>query len=132
MEPGLQAPISRSGGLARTPQGGIARPEFPWWLAIAVAAALLVAALIAASELYAQVFTVVAKGIGVTVFVTLAAYGLASAIGLVVALMALSGSTILRQAARLYVEIIRGVRSVERNQDRRRAKTEPAPLRRAN
>jgi len=109
VEPGLQAPISRSGGLARTPQGGIARPEFPWWLAIAVAAALLVAALIAASELYAQVFTVVAKGIGVTVFVTLAAYGLASAIGLVVALMALSGSTILRQAARLYVEIIRGV-----------------------
>jgi GTP pyrophosphokinase len=30
------------------------------------------------------------------------------------------------------IEIIRGVRSVERNQDRRRSKTEPAPLRRAN
>ena len=30
------------------------------------------------------------------------------------------------------IEIIRGVRSVERNQDRRRAKTEPAPLRHAN
>ncbi len=30
------------------------------------------------------------------------------------------------------IEIIRGVRSVERNQDRRRAKTEPASLRRAN
>src|SRR3990170_1191182 len=77
--------------------------EFPWWLA--VAGALFVAA----SDLYSQVFSIVAKGIGVTVFVTLVGYTLASALGLAIALLGLSGSVWLRQAARFYVEIIRGI-----------------------
>ena len=64
---------------------------------------------VATSDLYAQVFTIVAKGIGITVFVTLVAFALASALGLGVALMGLSGSAWLRQIARFYVEIIRGV-----------------------
>ncbi|TIL97069.1 MAG: amino acid ABC transporter permease, partial [Mesorhizobium sp.] len=59
--------------------------------------------------LYAQVFATVAKGIGITVFVTMVAFALASAIGLAIALMGLSGSRWLRQIARFYVEIIRGV-----------------------
>jgi polar amino acid transport system permease protein len=71
--------------------------------------ALVAAATIAASELYAQVLSIVARGIGITVFVTLAAFALASLVGLGVALMALSGSVVLRQSARLYVEIVRGV-----------------------
>ncbi|TIU90262.1 MAG: amino acid ABC transporter permease, partial [Mesorhizobium sp.] len=59
-----------------------AKSDFPWWLAVAPALAVAAAIFIAASELYAQVFATVAKGIGITVFVTMVAFALASAIGL--------------------------------------------------
>ena len=83
--------------------------EFPWWLAAAGAIALGGAVFVALSDLYSQVFAVVVKGIGITIFVTLVGFALASLLGLGVALMGLSGSRILRQTARFYVEIIRGV-----------------------
>jgi polar amino acid transport system permease protein len=85
------------------------KPDFPWWLAVAATIAIAAAIFIAASDLYTQVFSTVAKGIGITVFVTAVGFTLACAIGLGVALMALSGSRLLRQTARFYVEIIRGV-----------------------
>ena len=85
------------------------RPEFPWWLAAAATAAVAAALAIASSDLYSQVLATVSKGIGITLFVTLVAFALASMLGLAVALMALSGSAVLRQTARFYVEIIRGV-----------------------
>jgi polar amino acid transport system permease protein len=85
------------------------KPDFPWWLVAAAGLAAAAAISIAASDLYAQVFSTVAKGIGITIFVTLVAFALASALGLGIALMALSGSRLLRQIARFYVEIIRGV-----------------------
>ncbi|TIS06703.1 MAG: amino acid ABC transporter permease, partial [Mesorhizobium sp.] len=84
-----------------------AKSEFPWWLAAAAVLALAAALAIAASDLYAEVFATVAKGIGITVFVTVVGFALASALGLGIALMALSGSQWLRQIARFYV--IRGV-----------------------
>ena len=87
----------------------VANREFPWWLAAAVAIALTVALFIAASDVYTQVFSVVAKGIGITVFVTLVAFALASALGLAIALMGLSDFAWLRQIARFYVVIIRGI-----------------------
>ncbi|BCH13967.1 amino acid ABC transporter permease [Mesorhizobium sp. L-2-11] len=92
-----------------TPLASTAKTDFPWWLAMAAALALAAAIFIAASDLYAQVFATVAKGIGITVFVTVVAFALASAIGLGIALMGLSESRWLRQIARFYVEIIRGV-----------------------
>ena len=86
-----------------------AKSDFPWWLAAAGALALAAAIGIAASGVYSQVFAMVARGIGVTVFVTIVGFALASALGLAVALMGLSSSVVMRQAARFYVEIIRGV-----------------------
>jgi polar amino acid transport system permease protein len=83
--------------------------EFPWWLAAALVLAAVSAVAIFASDLYSQVFVTVAKGTGITIAVTLIAFGAASAIGLGVALMALSGSVWMRQTARFYVEIIRGI-----------------------
>jgi polar amino acid transport system permease protein len=83
--------------------------DFPYWL-VAFCCVMTAAALaIIASDLYAQVFATVSKGIAITIFVTVVGFGLASALGLGLALMALSGSRILRQTARFYVEIIRGV-----------------------
>jgi polar amino acid transport system permease protein len=83
--------------------------DFPWWLVAAAAAALAAAAFIAASDLHSEILAIIAKGISITIGVTLLSYTLACALGLIVALMALSRSAILRQTARLYVEIIRGV-----------------------
>jgi polar amino acid transport system permease protein len=85
------------------------KSEFPWWLVTALALAALAGFAILASDLYSQVFKTVAKGIGITIAVTLVAFAAASAIGLGVALMALSRSAWLRQSARFYVEIIRGI-----------------------
>lgn len=65
--------------------------------------------MIATNGLYAQVFQTVARGIGITVFVTVTGFVLASALGLLLAVMGLSSSRVLRQIARFYVEIIRGV-----------------------
>jgi polar amino acid transport system permease protein len=83
--------------------------DFPWWLAVAGVLAAGCGILIAANGLYAQVFAVVAKGVGITIFVTVVAFTLASLVGLGVALMALSASVWLRQIARFYVEIVRGI-----------------------
>lgn len=89
--------------------GPSAKPDFPWWLVVASVLALAVALFVAVDDIYAQVFATVTKGIGITVFVTVIAFALASMLGLGFALMALSGSRWLRQIARFYVEIIRGV-----------------------
>lgn len=81
----------------------------PWWLAALVLIGLVLAAVIAFNDLYAQVFTVVGKGVFVTVFVTLVAFALATLLGLGIALLGLSNSLVLRQTARFYVEVIRGI-----------------------
>ncbi|SMH57911.1 amino acid ABC transporter permease [Mesorhizobium australicum] len=83
--------------------------DFPYWLVAAVLVGIAAALSIAASDLYAQIFVTVAKGIGITIFVTIVAFALASALGLGVALMGLSRSKVLSQVARFYIEIIRGV-----------------------
>jgi len=83
--------------------------DFPWWLVAVAVLGLVAVTAIAASGLYRQVFLTVSTGIGITVFVTVVAFALASAMGLGIALMALSSSAVLRQAARFYVEIVRGV-----------------------
>lgn len=85
------------------------KPDFPWWLVAAGAIAAGSAIAIAVNDLHAQVFSIVVKGMGITIFVTVVGFSLASALGLGIALMALSGSKVLRQVARFYVEIIRGV-----------------------
>lgn len=83
--------------------------EFPWWLFVAgvIAAAMLWR--FVNDAVYAQILSTLSRGITITIFVTLVAFVLASALGLTLAVCMLSGSRLLRQAARFYVEIIRGV-----------------------
>lgn len=83
--------------------------DFPYWLVAAVAIGIAAALFIWASPLYTQVFSIVAAGLGITIRVSLIGFALASALGLAMALLNLSGSIWLRQFARFYVEIIRGV-----------------------
>ncbi|MET3615350.1 polar amino acid transport system permease protein [Rhizobium aquaticum] len=82
---------------------------FPWWLAVFAVIAVAIAIAIAVNDLYVQVFETVIHGLWVTIGVTLTAFVLASALGLGIALMGLSGSTFAQQTARFYTEIIRGV-----------------------
>ncbi len=83
--------------------------DFPYWLVAAAIAAIAIAVVIVGDDLYRQVFTVVSRGVWITIFVTVVAFALASALGLLLAVMGLSESILLRQTARFYVEIIRGV-----------------------
>ena len=83
--------------------------DFPWWLLAICAIGAALAVVIASSDLYAQVFSTVARGVRITIFVTLVGFTLATLLGLGLALMGLSGSLILRQVARFYVEVIRGI-----------------------
>lgn len=62
-----------------------------------------------ADPLYTQVLATLSKGLGITVFVAVLAFGGASALGLGLALAGLSPRVWMRQAARLYVEVVRGV-----------------------
>lgn len=70
---------------------------------------LVLGVVIATNGIYRQVFESVANGIGITIFVTLTGFFSAALLGLLFALMSLSKSLILRQIARFYVEVIRGV-----------------------
>lgn len=56
-----------------------------------------------------QVLLTLRKGIWITILVTVTGFSAASLVGLGLALMLLSGSLVARQAARFYVEIIRGI-----------------------
>jgi His/Glu/Gln/Arg/opine family amino acid ABC transporter permease subunit len=83
--------------------------DFPYWLVLLAGIGAYLFWLVIANELYAQVLATLVQGIGITVFVTVAAFSLASGMGLGLALMGLSGSIWLRQTARLYVEVMRGI-----------------------
>ncbi len=81
----------------------------PWWL---VAVAGLVAWLGVqawSSELYRQILATVGEGLGVTVFVSLVAFAAATLLGLAVALGLQSRHLALRQAARFWCEVVRGI-----------------------
>ena len=83
--------------------------DFPWWLVIVVVTGLWLFWRVLSDGTYAQVLSTLSKGIGITVMVTVIAYASACLIGLGLALMQLSKSLFLRQAARLYVEVMRGI-----------------------
>jgi His/Glu/Gln/Arg/opine family amino acid ABC transporter permease subunit len=60
-------------------------------------------------ETYREVLGTLVKGLWITVYVTVIAYTLACALGLMLAVAQLSRFIVLRQAARLYVEVMRGI-----------------------
>lgn len=83
--------------------------DFPYWLVALGVTGLVLFYQVWASEIYSAVMTTLTKGIGITIFVTLVAYGLACALGLLLAIAGLSRFAVLRQFARGYIEVMRGV-----------------------
>lgn len=82
---------------------------FPWWLLAIALLGLLTLWAIVADEGYSEIFNTLTKGVFTTVWVTLLAFALASALGLVVALARTSANPWLQQGAIFYIEILRGV-----------------------
>ncbi|MEP6065256.1 MAG: amino acid ABC transporter permease [Paracoccaceae bacterium] len=83
--------------------------DFPYWL-VAVAGLLAWAFWqVASNDLYSDVFGKLKQGIGITIMVSVVGYLFACLIGLGLALMQLSGSIVLRQVSRFYVEVMRGL-----------------------
>lgn len=91
------------------PGGHQGKDDFPWWLVALAILGFVVSIAIAANGLYAQIFSLLLNGVGVTIFVTLVAFTLAMLFGLGLALLGLSDFLVLRQVARFYIEIVRGI-----------------------
>ena len=83
--------------------------DFPWWLVIVTVTGVWLFYEVWASDIYTAALSVLAKGVWITVLVTLIAYGGACLIGLGLALAGLSRFIVVRQAARLYIEVMRGI-----------------------
>ena len=61
--------------------------DFPYWLLLLAGVGLYLFWQVVANELYAQVLRTLVKGIGITIFVTVVSFTLASALGLALASM---------------------------------------------
>jgi polar amino acid transport system permease protein len=85
------------------------RREVPYWLIAAALLAVLFLWLIVADRDYRIIFAALRQGVFVTLWVTIVAFALACALGLVVALGRTSRFRVLREAATFYVEIVRGI-----------------------
>lgn len=83
--------------------------DFPWWLVFAIGLAGLFFYRIVIDDIYMQVLRTLGRGVWVTIFVTLVGFSSACLIGLGLAVAMLSRFQVLRQIARFYVEIIRGI-----------------------
>jgi His/Glu/Gln/Arg/opine family amino acid ABC transporter permease subunit len=83
--------------------------DFPYWLLIVVSVGGFLFWQVVTDDLYAQVLNTLSKGIYITLFVTMVGFAMAASIGLVLALMSMSRWIVVRQIARLYIEVVRGV-----------------------
>ena len=91
----------------RSPADYFAR--LPYWLLTALLLGVLLLWSLLANADYNLILNAVSRGVGVTLYVCLVAYGLALLVGLALGLARVSRNRLLYEAASFYVEIIRGV-----------------------
>jgi polar amino acid transport system permease protein len=83
--------------------------DFPYWLLLVVGVGLYLFYKVWADDLYWQVLQTLSAGIVTTLLVTFVSYGGACALGLLLAVAGVSRFIVLRQLARLYIEVMRGI-----------------------
>ena len=83
--------------------------DFPWWLVILAVTGLWLLYEIWSDEVYKASLKALSKGLWVTLGVAVVAYLGACLMGLGLAVMGMSKHLFLRQAARLYIEVMRGL-----------------------
>ncbi len=91
----------------RSPADYFAR--LPYWLLTALLLGVLLLWSLLANADYNLILNAVSRGVDVTLYVCLVAYGLALLVGLALGLARVSRNRLLNEAASFYVEIIRGV-----------------------
>jgi len=83
--------------------------EFPWWFVALVVIAAGTLTVILLSPSFNEAFMTIIPGIGVTVSATLLAFAFAVMLGLITGLGRISDKVFPKNAATLYVELVRGV-----------------------
>lgn len=83
--------------------------QLPWWLLAIILIAIWAGYIILTRQNFRQAFEFITIGISVTIRTTLYAYSIALVIGLIAGLGRISRNVFFRNAATLYVELIRGV-----------------------
>jgi len=83
--------------------------DFPYWLVALIAIGVWLFYLALSNGVYAQALATLSRGIWMTIFVTFVAFSLAALLGLGLAVATLSRFLVLRQAARFYIEVVRGI-----------------------
>jgi len=84
-------------------------PERAYWAyAVGVLACVFVTVAVVDGR-YGLIFTVVSQGVWTTVWVAVCAFAAAAGLGLLLAMAARSPWIVLRQTARLYIELMRGL-----------------------
>ncbi len=85
------------------------KEDFPWWLAAVALIGVYLGWQVVADDLYLNILKTLSKGVQLTIFVTLLSFFLASLLGLGLALAAGSRWLVIRQSARFYIEVVRGI-----------------------
>ena len=85
------------------------KEDFPWWLAAVALIGVYLGWQVVADDLYLNILKTLSKGVQLTIFVTLVSFFLASLLGLGLALAAGSRWLVIRQSARFYIEVVRGM-----------------------
>lgn len=81
----------------------------PWWLVTIIVIALILLWNMLTDQSYQRIASALSKGLLTTISVTLSAFFLASILGLIVAVAGFSRYRIIREIARLYIEVFRGI-----------------------
>ena len=83
--------------------------DFPWWLLLVIGGGLFLFWQVLSNETYTAILRTLSAGIVTTILVTVISFAGACMLGLVLAVASLSRFVVLRQAARLYIEVMRGI-----------------------
>ena len=89
--------------------GSAAWRASPFWLIAAMILGLIFLAFMLTDADYRVILAAVAKGIGVTITVTIIAYAISLVFGLIIGLGRVSSHRLINEVATFYVEIVRGV-----------------------
>ena len=83
--------------------------RLPYWLLVVMLLGMLAVWSVVREEDYRVIFRAVSRGIVTTLYVSVIAYAAATAVGLLFGLMRASHRRVLREAASVYIEVVRGV-----------------------
>jgi polar amino acid transport system permease protein len=82
---------------------------FPWWALVVLLVGVVLAYNFATNELYQDVFRSITQGIRFTLLIAVSAYSIAVCFGLITAIGQLARNLFARNAALLYVQVVRGI-----------------------